>query len=898
MSARKRKKYSKDIKCVFFPDEVNHSVQKGSKDTALSVTSSDKSWGKCGDSFLDIPVIKKPKPSGRTLSAIRKLPQALALGSCVTEDGEEPLHIAWSDSDKSEDETKQQHVLKVVPKKRSLKSTRAVAPFQSYTSALNLLTDNNEESPVIDTDSDIIQSEEEGERDSGQLISDCDSNVSDETLGETAPNPTNPLELEISGYESDDASDTVTFNTADCSDGRERSLSRLVRSAQALLQTPQKVTEKQSKTPEDSAKKRRKFQSGGLAERLQRLQCRQKSAISFWRHKSVSDATTVDRPGVLVLEVLEAQEECSMRLVRCEHYSPPAEGHRDDQGPSEERAPLLVLFNKETAAQLNPLPKDVIHIYPPWQSLSVEGVDYDIILNTHFSQKVSSSSESAITSLPSLTALKRTPYSLDNVFGQLEVRTTTEGHNNKRDIHLAIGDSITGPGHCQSLLDAIEALGQAGSVGQLVEVVVQRIYSIPVPDSCSGSVLKHRIKSSTVPPAAEKRTRLCVLVQDSYGMFSVVQLHLLASKDDPQKYSQMWQGRTCLLRTIKVIQRVTRDRHARLFGLIDSLWPPLVPVKHHGSTASLQNESRAAGPPPSFCYLLCGQESSVEPSEDPSASPLYFPPTMQTLKELMQSELKSCRCSFIAKVLHNITQSNVGQGEMWLALTDPSLQEEQLEGPLKRTVTLCVSASCVLTSSVLEALNNASACRMSFTDVIREHGVFLCAEQSVVELCPLLTEPTVQSGSGSLGKPVRLDVLDSEVTPCSLCTVSGVIVGVDESTAYSWPACNYCGSDHLEMLTHQGFHCVSCKSILNKPETKVQLEVILNQPSLKDSTIKIKLQKKTILSLLNMAELEGGEFSGCDVESILGKELGPLDTYVRLITRKPSLWIGLEEISL
>lgn len=40
------------------------------------------------------------------------------------------------------------------------------------------------------------------------------------------------------------------------------------------------------------------------------------------------------------------------------------------------------------------------------------------------------------------------------------------------------------------------------------------------------------------------------------------------------------------------------------------------------------------------------------------------------------------------------------------------------------------------------------------------------------------------------------------------------------------------------------------------------------------------------------------QFSGYDVESVLGKELGPLNAYVRLITRKPSLWIGLEEISL
>lgn len=850
MSTRKRKKYSTDIKCVFFPDELNNSVQKSGKDTALSVLSTVKSWEACGDSFLDTSVRKKPKSSGRTLSAIRKLSQALALDSSNVEPNEDAAKIAWSDSDSSEDERKEPHVLQVVPKKQASKAKRNTAQFQSYTSALQLLTDSNDEPPVIDTDSDVVQSEEEMETDGGQQISDCDSEVSDEQQLEVPPLPTSTLELEISGYESDDAVSTPAFSTMGSCEGRQRSVSHWVRSAQALLQTPQKVaSEKQHKTPEDSAKKRRKFQSGGLAERLHRLQCRQRSAISFWRHKSVSESSaTVDRPGLLVLEVVEVHEECSMRLVRCEHYTSPTaptEGHRDEQASSEDRAPLLVLFNKETAAQLNPLPKDVIHIYPPWQSLSVEGADCDIILNTHFSQKVSSSPKSS-----GLNAQKRPPYSLAKVFGLLE-ECSTEDHNNKQNVHHAAGDSCP-PGQCQSLLDAIEALGQAGCVGQSVEVVIQRVYSIPVPDSCPGSILKHRLKSSTAPLTQDKaQTRLCALVQDSYGMFSVVQLHMLASTDDLQKYCQMWQGKTCLLRAIKVVQRVTRERHTRLFGLIDSLWPPLVPLKHHGSTPSLQSGT-VAGPPPSFCYLLCGQESSVEPIEDQPVSPLYFPPTVQTLKELMQREQKSFHCSFVAFVLHHKKQkSNIGQGEFWLAITDHSLQDERLEGRLRRTAAVCVSASCALTSSVLEALNSPAACRMSFRDVIKEHGIFLCSEQSVLAL-----EPSVQS---SLARPVRLDALDPGVTPSSLCTVSGVIVGVDENTAYSWPACTLCGSDHLEKLSSRSFHCASCKSVLDKPETRVQLEVVLSQSSLKDCTIKIKLQKETILSLLNSSALEGGE---------------------------------------
>lgn len=74
----------------------------------------------------------------------------------------------------------------------------------------------------------------------------------------------------------------------------------------------------------------------------------------------------VDRPGVLVLEVLEVQEECSMQLAHCEHHQPPREGHQHSNSVPEERARVLVVFNRETAAQLIPAPRDIIHIYPPW----------------------------------------------------------------------------------------------------------------------------------------------------------------------------------------------------------------------------------------------------------------------------------------------------------------------------------------------------------------------------------------------------------------------------------------------------------------------------------------------------------------------------------------------------
>lgn len=54
-----RKRLSKGVKCVFSPDDVKSRFQKvGRESSSLSFMSSEKSWKKCGESFLDVPEMK------------------------------------------------------------------------------------------------------------------------------------------------------------------------------------------------------------------------------------------------------------------------------------------------------------------------------------------------------------------------------------------------------------------------------------------------------------------------------------------------------------------------------------------------------------------------------------------------------------------------------------------------------------------------------------------------------------------------------------------------------------------------------------------------------------------------------------------------------------------------
>ncbi|XP_049604121.1 DNA repair-scaffolding protein isoform X2 [Syngnathus scovelli] len=855
MSSRKRKKWSKDLKYVVFPDNIECGVRKPS---AISSSSSARSWEECGEGFLHSSVVKNVKTSGRPLSLFNH-------------HNEDPVDIAWSSSSDSgpsdNDETQQQR-----------HHRPGVTSSHSRPKALHTLSTDDVDPAIIETD----ESEQDVEKDSGQQISDCESPSCDDVPEDL---PAETTDLEISGFASDGETDDDPLpdggHDAESLRSGQRSASDWVQFPHTMLQTPKRPFKGQSIAPKCLALKKT-FQSGGFAERLNRVNCRQKTAVNFWRNRSTSDnltETQANRPGVLVLEVLEVQEECSTQLVRCQHHPPPLP-------PADPR--VLVLLCRERAAQLNPAPADIIHIYPPWESLFVERLGCDVILNVCFSQKVHPASNAARAPPTGWFAAKRlAPYPLCETFATLsKAATTSDGPSRK--------SSAVPARRCHSLLEAVEALDQAGSLSQDVVVLVQRVYSIPAP---AVSIARIRRNSSAPPPPPEQgKRRLCVLVQDSFGIFSVVQLHRLAL-DDLHRYYQAWRGRTCALRGIKVVQCVTRDRDSSLFSLIDSLWPPpKLPLECHGNVPSMPSSR-----PPSFCYILSGQESSIETTEEGPGgmSPFHLPPARQTLRDILQDDHKTYCCTFIATVIYKRIQTrDVGQGEVWLVLTDQSLQDSSPDRPCRRTVALHVNTSCALTSCVLKALSDPAGCRLSFTDAIKKHGVLLCVKHSIIEVMDSVTSGLMREPQA---QPARLDPLDEGVTPNSLCTLSGVIVAVDESASYSWPVCNLCGSHDLELTIPppRSVHCVSCKSTVVEPITKVQMSVFLRSASLQNCTIKVKLQENTIMYLLDTAGLDHTTaFPEFEVSSVLGKEVGPLTLYVRLVSRRPSLWISLEEICL
>ncbi|ROI16385.1 Microtubule-associated protein RP/EB family member 2 [Anabarilius grahami] len=769
---------------------------------------------------------------------------------------DDPVHIAWSSSEDEEaDNDSHPPPRLTVTQAPHRPRAHKQHPVDCYRSLRMFSTGvETDDLPSIDSDSEL-----EEDKSASKEHSDCINPV-------LSP-------AEISDYSSYDDNDEDTeesraesslLNAAETS---KQSVSEWVRSAQAILQTPQKQTNKSVKTPEDSkevllkgstdstAGKDQPSASGDISATqphqlspTRGLQCVQLclcgglKKLMFQLKVEIQEKTyeeiKPDRPGVLTLRILGVREECGMQAAVC------------DRLPEGEMC--VALFNKDTAAQLQPAPGDIVHIYPPWQNLVVEGDRYPIILNTHFSQKVcvETKQDNAVIAVEKCRPPPLTRCLL--LSGTSQVST-------EKSIPCKQVDELNRREVQKSLLDAVEDCGSSGSQSNTVEVVVQRVYCIPITQSPHRASLQHRALSKppeSAPPQHIGRhtglnkpqcsqplslnpvffnsatTGLCALVQDGYGMFGEVLLQCVSTESEIQQNSEQLEGCVCLLQALRVVQRLTRDKCSLLFSMIDSLWPPPVDPK---SPDDLPQSPGDRVPPPSFCYRLSVQQDHMVPLSRQTESPLYRPPVLRTLREILQDESLRCRCSFRATVVH----------KQFLILRFRGF------------------------------LHKSSWCQI------------FCLDQTVIQLEP-------EDPSFSIPRPIILDHLGPETLPYSLCTVTGVIVAVDESTAFSWPTCSQCESCRLETREKlKGFLCLECGAVMDEATTKMQLEVFLSCSSLSHCNVKVKLQQKTIKSLLNSTRCPEGH----SVENVLGSEIGPLSAFLHVVNRSHTVWMGLEELS-
>ncbi|XP_055967005.1 DNA repair-scaffolding protein [Sorex fumeus] len=887
-----------------FPGESSLNIRKAGPRTVGTASSLSEEWLRCGEGFLDTSgtqslTAERKTTLGKHLG-LSPRPQKEVATSKSTSVLKDTTWI-WSESDLSEDKT-------FLESQRDTGHGSQIDRFCSRNILCPEDGTNEDQLHLIDWETDS-EKEDAGDfsNDSEDLesavdISDCVSCASSPSLtsGERLAELPKRCSAEILEYSSDsekeddsenapvlDSESSHRFHVDLGSDERrvkERLKNPGMKSTESTSYTLQKLT-KFPRTPEKSAK--RKLLRGGLAERLNGLQNRERSAISLWRHQCASYQPTLSgrKPGVLVVRILELHEEGGMHVAMCEQVAGPQEHSPAHGGPS--RAGLKVLFTRETAGQLRGRPQDVVHIFPPWQKLIIPNESYPVILNTYFCKKFVAKEYSKTQEvhcwdmpLPRRTITLARMFRVDSSENQAECSdfsaVGTEGTNSPQEHHTAKEQSPTPAPLTDSLLDAVENQGAAPWHRGGVRVVVQRVYCLPSKCQQAGG-------SAPSPSSDSSLLRVCLLVQDACGMFSEVYAEGSHLND------RQLEGKCCKLTGMRVLQKATRERTAGLFSLIDTLWPPVVPSPSCGKAESHLST-------PSFCYILSahpnlGQIAVIE--EDP-LSKLFQPPVTRCLREILQTGGFGTRCSFHASVIYRRVQ----QKEIWLMVTDVTLQMQDGDDTrLPKTLLVCVTSSCVLSPEVQEALAETTSKIFLFRDALQDQGRIVCVERTVLLLHKSLPGQASGAGSCELPSPVRLDELNSVTQVNSVCSVQGTVAGVDETTACSWPVCNWCGSGRLEENpgSSGAFSCGSCGRRLTSPLLRRHLQVFLHCPSCPRATVKVKLLQSSISSLLQSAVCEEGTY---EVNSVLGKEVGLLNCFVQSRTTHPASCIGLEEIEL
>ncbi|XP_072014256.1 DNA repair-scaffolding protein-like [Amphiura filiformis] len=702
----------------------------------------------------------------------------------------------------------------------------------------------------------------------------------------------------------------------------------------------------------DSARKKKKFVKSGLAERLQKLINREKSSIAFWNHQLADmKKQPQDSTSTMVVEVLSMEHIQGMYVTKCTQL--PSDQRSPDDGISTGgiQQQLFVLFSHNTGQNLKIAVGLPIRIYPPWQKLTIPNYSEPVILSTYFCQSLGcdddaaqdedddTTSGRASTSAATFSPLKKPfqPLKLfEGIYSKPSSHTTPSGSllesvTSMSDVKKVVSDSI---------LDCIAESGAYTSSGMCVRARVQRVYCKRIKSHPLGLSRQHSI------PSADHSVQWIMLLQDSHGVFCELQLPVdTATRPKWREHIQRGEGKVLTFSGVKVVHRTNRSRSPGLFSLIDS-------VSCHGDDIvgqafSSQSESdtedhalrvskRFQGQ--NFCYTLGFQlgQGAIEDIQEDTKQVQYKLPSVCDLGELSQEANINQRISFYASVLHTCPETNIelpGQPASesssthntgWhMLVSDTSLMRSEEESGSREDarkirgegsgveyVYLHVRSGCVVNAgnwTVIGQFRSLVFCK----DICVQQGGTLYADMysAILKLdnncqgCDRLAGCHQPQDGDIITKLSRVTMptlpqLTNNSSVHTLVSATGTIIGVDESTAYSWPVCPVCANEKLqEQESRSQLMCCECNLPVTNPVIKMYLEVFLDCEASQEhnSAVKVKLLQSTIKSIL--PPLEEQE-EGYDMQCILGQALQPTMCFLSNITVLPSgeRCIELEEI--
>ncbi|XP_033625570.1 DNA repair-scaffolding protein-like isoform X1 [Asterias rubens] len=717
------------------------------------------------------------------------------------------------------------------------------------------------------------------------------------------------------------------------------------------LKLPERTPDKEGATggPSgggDSGKKKKKFVRGGLAEDLQRVMNREKSSMAFWSHRTIDTAATNQSPALDLL-VLSLEEVRGLFITRCQMQPLTSEVNEE----------TLVLFSQANGRQLKLGLGSRVRVHPPWQKLTLPDYKQPVILCTYFCQSVEDGTEGGeqtgnqaslfpnMMSGPSLGEQLR-PLQLFQP-RPIPAQTTT-----KSTLQSVLPQSTEAPKGqvSDSFLDSIAQTGMYSSAGMCVVATFHRVYHrrcLPEATLASRKFLSH---SHAVP--AKHSTQWTLLIQDSQGVFCELQVTLAGTGEEDEE--EEWrrclrhgERKTFVFSGLKVMRRVNRTRSPGLFSLIDSMWSPCEGTTCQTDTESQDSKSQGLVAPQSFCYILGVQtlKNSIREEGTHRVRIPYREPVINTLGEIEKmSDISNQRVACYAKLVYahpvidphtasQQPQSETPTTDWHLFLTDHSLSpiaedlatkteknsgnvtgmlgdERCRVGRGTRLMYVYVRRSCSAVECEKDCFG-VPGCLVLLRDLCCEQGhLHADTYTNIDNLTESQTEKTERSCSPQDGNLIhRLSTLPIPPLPDlglhsdqhTLVSISGVVTGVDEATAYSWPACDTCGNDRLQVDPNSGseLHCKVCQRSVTSPSTRMHLEITMDTPALGQGEAKIKVQLLQSSIEQVLPPLSSQE-DGYDMQCIMGINIGPISCFLRTVSRQHGEPVNfdLEEVSL
>ncbi|XP_071487557.1 DNA repair-scaffolding protein-like [Diadema antillarum] len=689
----------------------------------------------------------------------------------------------------------------------------------------------------------------------------------------------------------------------------------------------------------DSARKKRKFLKLGLAERLQRLVNREKSSVAMWYHnqhdsQGSQQGRKSKRKSKLVVRVLSLDSHMGLYAANClllqgeiglrDAVGGDASGSRPNArgggrgGMGEEGAgtgagagrrdeAVCVLFARATAQRLGLGKDSVIAIHTPWQKLFIPNYSRPVILCTHFCRPLNSEADhGSATGESSQAQPQLIPDNTDKEETRKFLRPMKLFSQN-----MGMSPSLGGadePGRRQpvssSIMECVSEIGGCSSSGISFKARVQRV----VQRKQQRSVLNQSARGPSTSQSGSQwqgspAPIWSLLLQDGEGVVCELQLSNQMSQTSTwQPIIQSGEGRSYIFTRLRLTQRLTRARAQGLFSMVDMLT---------GAGGSVGAQA--------VCYILTSElgVTTVEPLDqgsDGGILPPPKPPVLQSLSDIMKiSRSLRERVSFLATALLMVLSGQEIQplpgpwaesptGSWLLFLSGPSLitrgapvgdsgvvpaAATRGHGGDKDFACLQIHQSCTVPEAVSRTLQTGGRrvvvqCKDVVT-TLGQHGADLSADgysHIIVQMEAVeLGEDDFQAYiTMATPQPQSLSAVSKLF---SLVTVEGLITGVEEESAFSWPACPHCGNNHLDGGEGSGFtlHCSGCRQDILSPLTRMHLVIFLKcEQPLAMHSVRVQVLQSTIEGLLSSSSASEG---GHDLQGILGVHLGPLKCLLR-----------------